>query len=80
MLDEINTAKKLGISQNAIEVSSKNNTVFSHQKKIYSFVGADDLIVIDTPDALLICKKGTSQQVKDVVEALKNDPKTSSGL
>ncbi len=80
VLDEINAANKLKISQTAVEVNSKNNTVFSHQKKIYSFVGADDLIVIDTPGALLICKKGTSQQVKDVVEALKNDPKTSGGL
>lgn len=80
VLDEINSSQKLEISQSAIEVNSKNNTVFSHQKKIYSFVGADDLIVIDTPNALLICKKGTSQQVKDVVEALKNDPKTSGGL
>jgi len=31
----------------------------------------DDLLVIDTPDALLIVKRGSSQKVKDVVEVLK---------
>ena len=31
----------------------------------------DDLIIVDTPDALLITKKGSSQGVKKVVAELK---------
>ncbi len=54
-----------------IQVSSKNNSVFPLENKAYSFVGVDDLMVIDTVDALLVCKKNESQKVKDVVDRLK---------
>jgi len=37
---------------------------------MYSFIGTDDLILVDTADATLVVKKGASQEVKQVVEAL----------
>lgn len=57
--------------QQNIQVASKNNSVFPIESKTYSFVGVDDLIVVDTADALLVCKKNESQKVKDVVDRLK---------
>lgn len=54
-----------------IQVASKNNSVFPIENKSYNFVGVEDLMVIDTPDALLVCKKNESQKVKDVVDRLK---------
>jgi len=57
--------------QQNVQVSSKNNSVFPIENKSYSFVGVDDLMVIDTADALLVCKKHESQKVKDVVDRLK---------
>ncbi len=39
-------------------------------KKLVALVGMKDVIVVDTKDALLICKRGKSQKVKDVVDAL----------
>lgn len=54
-----------------VQVSSRNNSVFPLENKSYSFVGVDDLIVVDTADALLVCKKNESQKVKDVVDRLK---------
>ncbi len=36
-----------------------------------ALVGVEDLIVVDAGDALLICRKGDSQSVRAVVEALK---------
>ena len=33
-------------------------------------MGVDDLIIVDTGDALLISKKGSSQRVKEVVSML----------
>ncbi len=59
------------LKKRPVQISSKGNAVFSRQKKKYGIVGCDDLIVVDTADALLICKKGHSQQVKDLVETLK---------
>lgn len=57
--------------QQNVQVGSKNNSVFPLENKSYSFVGVDDLMVIDTVDALLVCKKNESQKVKDVVDRLK---------
>ena len=56
---------------NKIEVRSKENYVQSSLNKTYAFVEVEDLIVVDTADALLISKKGASQGVKDVVDILK---------
>ena len=63
-------------AQQKIEVKSKGNSIHPLENKTYSFIGVDDLIVVDTVDALLICKKNESQKVKDVVDRLKViDPK-----
>lgn len=59
------------LKKRPLQISAKGNSVFSHQKKKYGFVGCDDLIVIDTADAAVICKKGESQKVKDLVETIK---------
>ena len=39
--------------------------------KMIAIVGAEDLIVISTDDAILICKKGHSQDVKEIVDYLR---------
>lgn len=54
-----------------VEVGGESNFVFPQEKKTYGFVGVEDLIVVDTQDALLIAKKGTSERVKEIVEQLK---------
>jgi mannose-1-phosphate guanylyltransferase len=37
---------------------------------LVALVGVEDLIVVETEDSLLICKRGRSQDVKKVVESL----------
>jgi mannose-1-phosphate guanylyltransferase len=49
---------------------SKNNLVLS-SKGFVGLIGVDDLIVINTKEGLLICRKGRSQEVKEVVDYLK---------
>ena len=44
--------------------------VFGGQKLIAG-VGLDDLVVVDTPDALLICRKDRVQDVRKIAEELK---------
>ncbi len=51
--------------------SAINNYTFSIRNKVIGLVGVEDLIVVDTPDALLIAKKGASQKVKDVAQQIK---------
>ena len=54
-----------------IILNSKHNLIHTHGGKLVSLIGIDDLIIVDTRDALLICNKGESQKVKDVVKYLK---------
>lgn len=55
-----------------IGINSKNNLLFL-DKKIIATVGLSDMLIIDTPDALLICPKDEAQGVKQVVQALKDN-------
>ena len=71
VVDQINNENTLKMAKSSIQIKSSGNSVFSKEKKIYSFVGVSDLIVVDTEDAILICKKGESQSVKDVVDRIK---------
>ncbi len=57
-------------SNEAIEIESGNN--FYIANKTVAAIGVKDLIVVDTPDALLITKKGKTQLVKDAVKSLKD--------
>jgi len=58
------------INKNYISIDSKNNLIYGSQRKIAT-VDIENLIIVDTGDALLISKKGSSQKVKKVVEKLK---------
>jgi mannose-1-phosphate guanylyltransferase len=43
----------------------------SHTEKAIAAIGTQDLVIVDTPDALLVADRSKSQEVKLVVEALK---------
>ncbi len=46
---------------------------FVHSRQKFTVINdADDLVVVDTPDALFITKRGKSQEVRNVVKALKS--------
>ncbi|MCX7978074.1 MAG: mannose-1-phosphate guanylyltransferase/mannose-6-phosphate isomerase [Bdellovibrionaceae bacterium] len=53
-----------------ILVKSENNFVRAPASKTVALVGVNDLIVVDTQDALLVVRKGTSQDLREVVERL----------
>jgi mannose-1-phosphate guanylyltransferase/mannose-6-phosphate isomerase len=46
-------------------------TIVMGEKRLISTIGLKDLIIIDTPDALLIARRGQAQRVKEVVDLLK---------
>ncbi len=58
------------VDENLIAMSAKDNMVISGERMI-ALANVDDLIVVDTPDALLVTKKGSSQKIKDIVKELK---------
>ena len=57
-------------SPEPVSIGSCGNLVVSSGKRVV-LVGVDDLVVVDTPDALLVARRGSTQLVKDAVEALK---------
>ena len=53
-------------------INSTDNLIYSKPDKIVSLIDINDMVVVDTPDALLVCPRESSQKVKDVVTALKD--------
>ncbi len=65
-------------SREAIEIDCSNNFYYSNSiDKTIATIGLDNLIVVDTKDALLISKRGESQRVKEVVNILKGNSQLS---
>ena len=54
------------LNPNHISIDSKNNLIYGKDRKIAT-VDMEDCIIVDTGDALLISKKGSSQKVKQIV-------------
>ncbi|MBE2281810.1 MAG: mannose-1-phosphate guanylyltransferase [Ignavibacteriaceae bacterium] len=73
--DEVYRLSELDEKRNALDGNVFTET--SHDCYVYSpdkftaLLGVDNLIVINTNDALLICRRDQSQEVKKVVEFLK---------
>ena len=55
----------------AIDTQGTHVQVESHGPKVVATVGVKDLVIVDTPDALLVAHKSAAQKIKSVVDALK---------
>lgn len=55
----------------AVETTGTHVQIESYGPKIVATVGVRDLVVVDTPDALLVAHKDSAQKVKAVVDVLK---------
>lgn len=69
----ITYSKQAGLNLGAEleEVDASGNFARTSRKKKVVFVGVEDLVVIDTEDALLICNKTSTGKVGEVIERLK---------
>ena len=61
-----------------IAVDSRNSYV--HARRLVALVGVDDLVVVETDDAVLVARKDRVQQVKDVVTQLKDGGRSQVAL
>lgn len=61
-------------NENHISIDSKNNLIYSN--RTIATVDIEDVLIVDTEDALLISKKGSSQKVKKIVKRLKEEGNT----
>ena len=58
------------VNGNIITVNTKN-CIIQGEKKLIAAVGLQDLIIVDTEDATLICEKDNTGDIKKVLENLK---------
>jgi mannose-1-phosphate guanylyltransferase len=63
-------ANKNAVRGDALFMDSAGNYVDSGHRKLVTLLGVNDLIVVDTPDALLIADRRRAQQVGDLVKQL----------
>ena len=61
-----------------IAIDSRGSYVWS--RRMVALVGVDDLVVVETDDAVLVARKDRVQQVKDVVAKLKADDRSHAVL
>jgi mannose-1-phosphate guanylyltransferase len=60
------------LGENArVLADSSSGIVVSQSKRVISLIGVKDIVVVDTPDALLVTTSENAQRVKSVVDALK---------
>ena len=50
---------------------ASSGVVISQSGRLISLIGVSDIVVVDTPDALLVTTTANAQRVKAVVDALK---------
>ncbi|GAB4381062.1 MAG: mannose-1-phosphate guanylyltransferase [Calditrichia bacterium] len=64
--------RNAGEYKEIIQVDSGDNYIYAPDKLV-ALVGVRNLVFVDTGDAVLICKKSQSQDVKEIVEQLKKN-------
>jgi mannose-1-phosphate guanylyltransferase/mannose-6-phosphate isomerase len=73
-LDEVVDKDKEGniLKGNTIDIDSHDSIVFSGQRLVAT-IGLRDMVVVDTPDATLVAPKERVQEVRRIVETLKQN-------
>ncbi len=58
------------IAGNVIDIGSRDSIIYA-EKRLVATIGLKDAVVVDTPDATLVCSKNKAQDVKKIVDELK---------
>lgn len=65
--DEVGNA----VRGDLIQIDTKNSVVWSESRRVVATVGLDNVIVVDTDDALLVVDRDRSQDVRKIVDMVK---------
>lgn len=60
-----------GNAGSAVFSDARGNFVHAPERKVVALLGVEDLVVVDTPDALLVMPRSRAQDVRAIVEALR---------
>lgn len=62
-------SQKNRVEGNAVLIRSRRNLVKSRERLV-ALLGVDDLVVVDTKDALLVCPRSETEQIREIVREL----------
>lgn len=68
------------VVQGDVVVHDCHNTLAMAQSRLLTCLGVDDLIVVETPDAILVANKNKTQDVKKIVDHLKSQGRAEGQL
>ena len=76
--DELAAARgeNVVLAENAMTVDTRDTLIYSRGDRLIVTLGLDGMVVVDTPDALLVAPADRAQDVKRIVERLKDEGKT----
>jgi len=71
-LDEVASKDKAGnvVIGRVVDLDSHRSIVYG-DRRLVATIGLTDMVVVDTPDATLVCPKSRAQDVKQLVDVLK---------
>jgi mannose-1-phosphate guanylyltransferase/mannose-6-phosphate isomerase len=71
-LDEVAAKDRAGnvVGGRVIDIGSRRSVVYG-DRRVVATIGLTDMVVVDTPDATLVCPKSRAQDVKRIVDILK---------
>ena len=64
------------VQRGDVYLDNTSNTLVRAESRIVAVIGVQDLVVVETPDAVLVAHKDQVQRVKQVVEHLKGSART----
>lgn len=71
-LDDVSARDASGnvINGNVVDIGSRDSILFA-DKRLVATIGLNNVVVVDTPDATLVCSKNRAQDVKEIVGELR---------
>ncbi|MEK9146820.1 MAG: sugar phosphate nucleotidyltransferase [Patescibacteria group bacterium] len=64
------------IQGEVLDIDSRGCLIYANSpNKVVATIGLEDLVVVDTPDGLLVCQKDRVSDVKKIIEKLKEEKK-----
>ncbi|MGC9109193.1 MAG: mannose-1-phosphate guanylyltransferase/mannose-6-phosphate isomerase [Caldimicrobium sp.] len=58
-----------------VDIDTKNSLIIGNDRLIAT-IGVENLLIVETPDVILIAKRGEGQKIKELVSILKRNPET----
>jgi hypothetical protein len=54
-----------------LSIASHRNVLYAPEQLV-ALVGVDDLVVVSTPDALLVCRRDDAPRIREVIARLRS--------